>query len=538
MRNKKWNLDGGFSAVTEYIEESGERGRQIQFWIEIHDEGVPAVRLTRTFRLPGQPRESRRHDLRSELVIENLSEQSHRVIVTYGGGLGVRRASSQRDDRVIDIGLRLGDGRFDGDRKMVGEIAKSGSVVLYGPSAAEAGTRFSWAATANKYFTCTIAPFSHAGKDQPAYLADVSAVDADGLSTTDDVTLRFVTRAETIAAGRSLTYGSDLYLGEKDGDGFQSVPDYKDRNYYYQIAKEFGWCTFTWLVELMIWLLNSVYRIVPNYGVAIIILVLIVRTMLHPITKKGQINMVRMQQRMGDLGPKMENLKKKFANDKARLQQETMKLYRDSGINPATQFLGCLPMVIQMPIWVALYLSLSNNIHMRHQPFFGWIQDMTAPDALYTFASPITIPIVGWTLPAFNLLPFLMAVSMYFQQKLQPKPKPNPNATQQQRDQQEMMQKMMPMMSIMMLIFFYKMPSGLNLYIGASSLFGTLEQWRIRKHIKQHEEDGTLEPTPPKKQATPAPPERRQAPGWFARLQKKVEEAQKMQRTQRAKPKR
>ena len=91
--------------------------------------------------------------------------------------------------------------------------------------------------------------------------------------------------------------------------------------------------------------------------------------------------------------------------DRARLNQELMKL----NMNPAGQLLTCLPMVIQMPIWIALYLSLSNNILMRHEPFhFTWISDLTSQDALYTFGSPFVVPVVGWVLPSFNLLPLLV----------------------------------------------------------------------------------------------------------------------------------
>jgi YidC/Oxa1 family membrane protein insertase len=214
-----------------------------------------------------------------------------------------------------------------------------------------------------------------------------------------------------------------------------------------------------------------------------------------------------------------------------------MKLYREHGINPASQFLTCLPMVIQMPIWVALWISLSNNILMRHQPFhFTWVEDLTAPDALYTFTAPITVPIVGWSLPAFNLLPILLSISMYVQMKLQPRPKPNPNMTDQQRQQQEMMQKMGPMMSIMMLFIFYTAPSGLNLYIMCSSLFGAIEQWRIRKHVREREEAGTLH-KPARTQDKPRKPGKF---SFIARLQQMAENAQKSQarRPSKSKPRR
>ncbi len=136
-------------------------------------------------------------------------------------------------------------------------------------------------------------------------------------------------------------------------------------------------------------------------------------------------------------------------------------------------------------------------------------------------------------MPSFNLLPLLVSALMYIQQKLQPKPKPNPNMSQQQRQQQDMMQKMMPMMSIMMLVIFYKMPSGLNLYIMTSSLFGAIEQKRIRTHIREQEEAGTLH-----KPAVAAPPpggQKKRRPKFLERLQKAAEDAQKAQARRPAK---
>ncbi|MGB2984747.1 MAG: YidC/Oxa1 family insertase periplasmic-domain containing protein, partial [Phycisphaerae bacterium] len=529
LHDKKWHA--------EEVEETQE-GQRVTFWITIRKDDADALKLTHTFTLPRQGKKLGRHDLESNITVKNLSDQPHHVIVTYGGGIGVKREYSRMDDRYVDWGLYDGT-RVAGTRKAQSAVTKSaGPVQLYEPSAGDPRTRLSWAATANTYFTCTIAPLKHDRTDNATYLAEVAALDADGSAfTDDDATLQFVTMAESLEPGKTLSYPAAVYLGEKDADAFRNVEDYGKRNYYYQISQGFGWCTFTWLVELMIWLLNGLFLIAHDYGVAIIVLVLVARALLHPITKKGQVNMVRMQQRMQDLAPKIEEIKKKYANDKARLNQEMMKL----NINPAGQLVTCLPMMIQMPIWIALYLSLSNNILMRHEPaLYGltWVKDLTAPDALYTFSSPIHVPLLGWEILAFNLLPILVSVFMYTQQKLQPKPKPNPNATEQQRQQQEMMQKMMPMMSIMMLLIFYKMPSGLNLYIMSSSLFGTIEQYLIRKHIKQREAAGTLHKPDKKKGGDQAAQPRK--PGkvsFFQRLQQMAGEAQKAQAKRPAKSK-
>ncbi len=433
-------------------------------------------------------------------------------------------------DQAIDVGLREDD-VVDVARKMASSVATATgqSNELFISKLGE-DRRFVWLANANTYFTCTIAPQSVKGEDAPRYIAAASVIDLDGLAETmEDVTGRLVTVVQAVQPGDSVSYPASLFVGEKDADSFRGVDEYAARNYYDQISIGFGSCTFTFLVEFMVWLLEALHYVLRDYGLAIVALVLIVRTLLHPITKKGQVNMVRMQTKMGEFSPKLEELKKKFANDKARLQQETMKLYREENINPAGQLFTCLPMALQMPIWVALFLSLSNNIGMRHQGaiFLPWVDDLTAQDALIPFANPLTIPLLGWHIYSFNLLPPLVALFMYIQQKTQPKPEPNPNASPEQRQQQEMMQKMMPMMSIMMLVIFYNMPSGLNLYIMFSSVFGWIEQKRIRAHIKEQKEAGTF--AKPKPKPDEAQKSRPGKPSFFQKLQAMAEEAQKKQ---------
>ncbi len=526
LSDKKWRL-----VRNEEFEDKEVTGQLVEFAIDILNNNTPLARVSHTFRLPKQARELSRHDLYNNISVENLTQQPHQVVVTYRGGTGIRRNDARMDDRFIDIGVRTSAQAVSGTRTQAAALAKApgSELELYSPSKASANEKFSWAGIANTYFTCTVAPLNRARNAEADYIGRVSAFDADGVAQTErDLSIRFVSRAEQIAAGARLDYPSEVYIGQKDSDAFNNVAEYNQRNYYFQVSQGFGYCTFGPIVTLMIWLLDKIHWAVRDYGIAIIVLVLLVRTLLHPITKKGQVNMVRMQHQMSELQPKIEEIKRKFGNDKVRMNQEMMKL----NINPAGQLLTCLPMLIQMPIWVALFLSLSHNIDMRHEPFlFTWIRDLTSQDALVTFNSPIVVPLFGWVLPSFNLLPLLVALTMYIQQKLMPKPKPNPNMTEEQRMQQEMMQKMMPMMSIMMLFIFYKMPSGLNLYIMSSSIFGSIEQWRIRKHIKEREEAGTLH----KKNDRPSPPnngdtKRRGGGSFFERLQDMAEQARKAQR--------
>lgn len=506
-------------------------GAEVSFSLLIQRFGEDAIRLIRTYSVPRQAIESDFHDVYSELRVENLSERDPQPItLTYRGGLGVSREATRTDDRVLAWGVRGKAGLVSGHTRNVSSIAKETRESLFDRSETD---KLSWTASLNKYFSFTIVPLSSGSTWENPQESDgvlnVTAIDLDGdPATSNDVTVKFATDQVTINRQRAVRFPFELYVGEKNGSAFRTNEKYQSRNMYFQVQQSYGWCTFSWLVELMIWLLNSLHAIIGDFGLAIIIMVVIVRGILHPITKKGQVNMVRMQQRMSDFQPKIEELKKKYGNDRQRLQSETMKLYRDEGISPAAPLLGCLPMLLQMPIWIALFISLNNNILMRHEPFlFTWIRDLTGQDALFTFSQAYVVPILGAELTSFNLLPLLVGISMFIQQKLQPKPKPNPNMSEQQIAQQEMMQKMMPMMSIMMTVFFYKMPAGLNLYIMTSSLFGALEQSYIRNHIKQREESGTLH-KPAKKGPSKGPAFVQR---YVQRLQEMAEEAQKQQQT-------
>jgi YidC/Oxa1 family membrane protein insertase len=213
-----------------------------------------------------------------------------------------------------------------------------------------------------------------------------------------------------------------------------------------------------------------------NYGIVIMILVFLVRILMHPVTKKSQVSMMKMQK----LGPKMEEIKKKYANNKAELNKQVMALYKEQGVSP---FASMLPMMLQMPIWIALWTAVYTSIDLRGAPFLPfWITDLSVPDALIRFKE-ITIPLVGWQIDSFNLLPILMGVVMYLQQKLMP------HSSSAQTDSQVAQQQkmMMVMMTLMFPIMLYKGPSGVNLYIMSSITAGVIEQMVIRRHIRRKE---------------------------------------------------
>ncbi len=214
-----------------------------------------------------------------------------------------------------------------------------------------------------------------------------------------------------------------------------------------------------------------------NYGIVIIVLVFLVRIILHPITKKSQVSMSKMQK----LGPKAEEIKKKYANNKAEMNKQMMALYREQGASP---IMGFLPMFVQMPIWIALWSAVYASIDLRGARFLPfWITDLSMPDAVVSYQT-ITIPLLHSKIQSLNLLPLMMGVAFYLQQKLMPS-QTNASTSPQVAQQQKMMMIMMPLLFPLML---YNGPSGVNLYIMASTFGGVIEQYVIRKHIREKEQ--------------------------------------------------
>src|SRR5581483_1506831 len=160
-------------------------------------------------------------------------------------------------------------------------------------------------------------------------------------------------------------------------------------------------------INTLVWLLSFFqHYIFRDWGLAIIALVVLVRLILHPITKKSQVNMMKMSK----MGPEVERLKKKYGDDKEAMAKAQMELYKEMGFTPV---LGCLPMFLQMPIFISLWQALQSTFELRHAPFlwgFTWIKDLSQPDMLVSFASPIPLGLFGWHLSAINVLPILVAI--------------------------------------------------------------------------------------------------------------------------------
>ena len=254
--------------------------------------------------------------------------------------------------------------------------------------------------------------------------------------------------AKKLAPGRPVTYQYLLFYGPRDLKILKALDHDLDR------AVDFGW--FDIIAKPMLWVLNFFYRYVGNYGLAIIIITILVKLLFWPLTRKSYKSMKNMQ----NLQPQIKKLREKYKDDKQRLNQEIMHLYKTYKVNPMG---GCLPMVVQIPIFIAFYKVLGISIELRHAPFMLWINDLSAPDRL-----PIGfhIPYVGDGLPVLTLL---MGVSMFIQQKMTPT---TGDPTQA---------KMMMLMPVVFTVMFINFPSGLVLYWLVNNLLSIGQQYWTNK---------------------------------------------------------
>lgn len=224
----------------------------------------------------------------------------------------------------------------------------------------------------------------------------------------------------------------------------------------------------------MVWLVNKLAKFTGDYGLAVILLTLIVRIVIFPLSFKQAATMQRATEKMQIIQPKMQEIREKYSNDARKMNQELMELYRKHDYNPASMFGGCLLVLLQMPIFVALYQALQGSFDLRQQPMhYTWIHDLSAPDMLFAFGFKFP-----WLGPYFNLLPLISLALMMLQMIFAPTP---PATTPEMAEQQKLSKRMMMVMMVFIGFMFYNVPAGLCIYIITSTAWGFLERKFIKK---------------------------------------------------------
>jgi YidC/Oxa1 family membrane protein insertase len=303
-----------------------------------------------------------------------------------------------------------------------------------------------WLGFTDKYWLTALAP------DQAMQIdARMSWHQVDGV---DRYQTDWLGGSQTIENGTSYETTSHLFTGAKELAALDAYSQSLNIPRF-DLAIDFGW--FYFLTKPFFKLLRLIHSYVPNFGVAILIMTVLIRGLFFPIAQRSFKSMNKMKR----LQPEMKRLQEKYADDKVKMQQEVMGLYKKEGVNPIS---GCLPILLQIPVFFSLYKVLYVTIEMRQAPFFGWIHDLSLPDTTNLFTAFGLIP---WTTPSFlhiGILPIIFGASMFMQQKLNPAPTDPVQAK---------------MMQFLPLIFTYTManfPSGLIIYWTWSNMLSIGQQ--------------------------------------------------------------
>ena len=296
-----------------------------------------------------------------------------------------------------------------------------------------------WAGYESNYFLCAVVPTEDNGKTFTMQ------------GTEELASSQLAGSLDTLQAGEEKEYKYHVFYGPK------KLKMLKEIGYNLDRSVNFGW--FDVIAKPALWLLNTFYSVVHNYGIAIILVTMLFKAAFWPISQKGMKSMKNMQK----LQPKMAKLKEKYKGDPTKMNQEVMSLYKTYKVNPLG---GCLPMLLQIPVFFALYKVLLQSIELRHAPFMLWITDLSAPDRLY----------IGFDLPYLGGLPvltLLMGASMFFQQKLTPT---TADPTQA---------KIMMFLPVVFTFMFLNFASGLVLYWFVNNLLSILQQVLINRDTKK-----------------------------------------------------
>lgn len=304
-----------------------------------------------------------------------------------------------------------------------------------------------WVAIKSRFFTQIFSAPGNAG-----FKLDAARKDKDGVIDFESLSGSMLFKGEDIAAGKGFERSYSLYIGPKKLSALRRFGENTGE------IMEFG--TFKWVCIILVPTLNFLYMIFRNYGLAIIALTVIVRFIFWPLTRKSTESMKKMR----EIQPLLKEIQTKYKDNPQRMQQETMQIYREHHVNPMS---SCLPMLIQIPVFIALFTVLRSAVELRYASFL-WIADLSEAENLFAGK----IPFAG----SLNILPLVMAGTMYLQSKLTP--------SMGDPSQQKMMMWMMP---LMMLFMFYQMPSALVLYWSISQILAIIQLWWQKRQTESGE---------------------------------------------------
>ena len=482
----------------------------------------PVVRIERKYTL----KPNQRHGFFLEETIENLTDGPLSVRLVTTGPIDMPEAETTYagDRRRVRYGYLLPqeqqgtslvvtpDDKLKSRTKLLGKKAPAQYGKAYSPALTvwpneevlPHATRLSWIGFSDRYFVVALHPHfdqSVVTRPEEKLLKGISRIDrlvldpyANAMDTVQ--VLKLVGDLHELGPKESTTNTLGVYTGPRNRPVMVTEPEIAALNMPAMVVSNLGGmcapCTFSWLTDILIGVLRTFHMIVGDWAIAILLLVVLVRSCLHPVTRWSQIRVQRFSVQMQAMAPKQKAIREKYKDDSKKQQQEMGKLWKEEGISPAGM-LGCLPMFLQSPVWIALYATLFFANELRHEPaFYGVFQnvfnwsfmnDLSAPDHAIPLPAAMHFSFPMWgNVASINVLPILLGFVMFAHQKYLTPPT-QATLTPEQQSQQ----KMMKVMTIVLFpVMMYAAPSGLALYFITNSTIAVVENKWIRAHMKKH----------------------------------------------------
>ncbi len=316
-------------------------------------------------------------------------------------------------------------------------------------------TKGSWAGITDKYWLSAISP-DHGLASKTNFVAS----SAETPENPHDVyNVNYISEDIIIAPGQSNKTVNYLFAGAKEEKLLSQYE--KDKGFVlFDRSIDFG--IFYFITKPLFLLISYLYLILGNFGLAILAVTLLIKLAMYPLANKSFTSMARMK----ELQPKIEQIKQSCGDDKLKLNQQMMELYKKEKINPAA---GCLPLFIQIPVFFSLYKVIFISIEMRHAPFYGWIHDLSAKDPTSIWNLFGLFPWHTFGMLDIGVWPIIMGVTMFIQQKLSPAPTDPVQAN------------VMKFMPLLLMVMLYSLPSGLMIYWSFSNILSIAQQYAINK---------------------------------------------------------
>ena len=393
-----------------------------------------------------------------ELTFQNLSNQPLISLDTMSdnrNGYKLRWGPGINAD-LLAHELKNGRGRHNSKNEGARALGSGASKPVKEFDDAQTMDPVLWAGMNNKYFAALMIPDGIINATYELEALSDNGTTAPATITAPLEAASLVVPGFSLDSRNSRTDQFRVYIGPKEYKVLKTVEPPGIQAEDLQLADIIDLGFFWYIAWVMLWLLNFFYGIIKNYGVAIILLTLFVKVISYPLTRKGYKSMQAMQK----LQPLLTEIREKHRDDPQKLNKATMQLYKEHGVNP---FGGCIPWIPQIPVFIALFALLGNAVELRGAPFCLWIDDLAAPDVLFTL--PFTIPFIG---DAFRFLPIVNGFTTWLQQKTSGGMAPTTD---------NMQAKIMQFMPVIFVFILYNFASGLALYWLCNNIFTIGQQY-------------------------------------------------------------